>query len=475
MLESLMNKEQFNIFSERNELCNYAVKVLNQRNGSGVLFVPSGDNYAYIFTAAHVVKDYIVNYNLPIFITYYGKVEYTSEECESCLIYKKNEQGNYDEDILDDSDSLGTSEDVAVFRILKKCLPEKATECAEIDYVNENNIDKQYEFGGLGFPNNSDSRIEIYGTIDEWKEENKLFVCENEYTINNNQFVNFMKGYSGTGIFIEKDNRFALAGLIIACKSNEMHNRFSAIGMTDIVNEMRKLNWSTPKNEGNYNIPDTFLEKQCNCIEIIKNRYEDSIQTKLQQIFMKIIIKSTPKQLAINEKFYNIPICNKHRQDCPYYWAGKLLLLLYFECKENLFKDADMNLWKDDINIKYICSEGSGNADIGTVVESIVESKVLKNEFINKNIIVWQSMMKPQRRIFGKKQMNKRIETLIGENLGKAYMEGYYLMDGEINKRECCLVHINEFVDKLANIDDEDINIKNLKDVFEEVMENGWR
>lgn len=470
-----MNKEQFDIFSKRNELCNYAVKVSNKRTGSGVLFMPNNGEYAYVFTAAHVVKDYIVNDNLPDFITHYGKVEYTREDFDSCLIYKKNEKGEYDEDILDDEDSLKTSEDVAVFRILKKCLPKKATECAEINYINENNVNQQYGFGGFGFPNDSDSKIEIYGTINEWKEENKVFVCENEYTVNSNQFASFMKGYSGTGIFIERDNRFALAGLIIACKSNEMHNRFRAVGMTEILNEMRKLNWNIPKNEENYNIPDTFLGEQCNCIEIIKERYGDSIQTKLQEIFMKIIIKSTPKQLASNEKFHNIPICNKHRQDCPYYWAGKLLLLVYFECKESFSKEVDINLWRDDINVAYICSEGSGNADIGTVVTSIVTSKVLKDELSDKNIIIWQSMKAPQRRIFRKKQMNKRIETIIGENLEKAYREGYYLMDGENNKRESCIVHINEFIDKLANIDDEDINIENLKNVFEEVMENGWK
>ncbi|QXE18230.1 hypothetical protein B5S50_04915 [Clostridium sp. 001] len=330
MLNICMEKRDFDAFNKRNKLLQYAVKISNVRNGSGVLFMPQEGEYAYIFTVAHVVRDFILNKNFPFFETYFGKVEYEEDKLDSCLLYKKNEQGKYDEDALDDEENCGNSEDVGAFRILKSSFPNRAMECMEIEYINEKSIYEESDFGGFGFPNNSESRIEIFGKVIEWREEEKLLTCENEY--NTNDFIGSMRGYSGTGIFIEKDNHLALAGLIVSCKSNELHNRFKAVGMTEILKKMSEVNWRMPKSEQEFSIPETFTSERCNCIEIIKKRYGDTIQKEIRDIFYKIITKFNPKELSENEKFYNIPICNKHREDCPYYWAGKLLLLVYFYC-----------------------------------------------------------------------------------------------------------------------------------------------
>jgi len=464
-----MEKRDFDAFNERNKLSQYAVKISNVRTGSGVLFMPQEGEYAYIFTVAHVVRDFIKNRNFPVFETYFGKSEYKEDELDSCLLYKKNEQGKYDEDVLDDKESYGNSEDVGVFRILKASFPSIASHCIGIEYINEKKINEEFDFGGFGFPNNSESVVQIFGKIRKWKEEEKLFTCENEYITND--FISSMSGYSGTGIFIEKDNHLALAGLIVSCKSNELHNRFKVVGMTDILKKMSEVNWKIPKSEEEYSIPQTFISEGCNCIEIIEKRYAgDTIQKKIKDIFFNIINNFTPKELAENENFHNIPVCLKHREDCSYYWAGKLLLLIYFHCLNINKGDIHNYLWKEDIKVEYICSEGSGMADIGTVVSSIVRSKVLKNIFSSKSIIIWQSSKTPERRILAKRKMSERIDSIFEENFGEACKEGYYLMDGENKKREYGIVHINEFIDRLANMHNDEINMCKLIEVFEEVM-----
>lgn len=248
-----MNKEKFEIFNKKSNLQRYSVKIINRKHGSGILNIPKNGEYAYIFTVAHVVEIYLTRGEEPAFFTNLGEVKYEKGSLNKCYIFNTNEYGNYNVDYYDE-EYCGSSKDIIVFQIDKKFFPEGVLIYDEIRYVVEGNVRTRIGFGGFGFPNNSETKVELFGTIDEWKENDKLFICTSEKVVES--YVDAMKGYSGTGLFIEINNRLAVVGLVVSCNQHEKHMRFYAVGLKEIIEKIGLLNWEVLREESENSTSD---------------------------------------------------------------------------------------------------------------------------------------------------------------------------------------------------------------------------
>lgn len=467
----------------------YAVRLYDQVEvGSGFLFVPQGSGYVYIFTVLHVViniltkigKDLTIDWDENHVVCKGWEVEYCtlySELAEENLIQKTAEEikeivYNIDEEVRS-SQNKKRNKDVAVLRILKNKFSQDSVFEKPLYCIEEERFQHNFPFLGFGFPNAKDYTIKLEGNSVKWNKKSQLRDCK---AVDMGQdFVDQMKGFSGTGLVTDYHGRLILTGLVVSCDSNEKHQCFRSVGMSEILLKMKAKGWQVPDIFGRGVPPDDFLDKVSYFEEDLK--YMDSpVKTGLKRVFLEIDKDNKLTDLASKESFYDIPICTDERIACPIYWKGRYwLIYIYKVIRELIGEDNRISINGQELKIEYICTEGNGKADICTVVASAIKKNILGYQIKGNCILLWQSEKSPDRRIFQRRKFKNIVENIAdGNKYGmndKLEKAGFDLLTGEMKTKNYGIFHIKYLLEQLDNCQ----TMEEADDKVREVLEYVWK
>lgn len=456
--------------------------------GSGFLFAPQESNFVYIFTALHVVintltrigTDLIVNWNEDCFVCKETEMEYCTlySELDGEYLAQKTEDEikkivKKIDTQLRNNQNQERNKDVAALRIPKNrfkdsSLFEKSPYCIE-----EKKLQQDFSFLGFGFPNAKDFVLRLEGRSIKWNKKNQIRECQ---AIEMGQdFVSKMKGFSGTGLVTDYHGRLVLTGVVVSCDSNEKHQCFRSVGMSEILSKMKEKGWELPDIFGRGVPPDDFLDKVSYFQEDLS--YMDSpVESGLLEAFLEIEQGNKPGELAKTEVFYDIPECTGERIACPIYWKGRFWVIYVYRAIHDLVGANDcINLNGQELKIEYICTEGNGKADISTVVASAIKQNILGNQIKGDCILIWQSEESPNRGIFQKRKFKNIVKSIAGgtayEMKGKPEKAGYDLLAGEMKTKNYGIFHIKYLLEQLEQcrtMDEVDNKVR-------EVLNDVWK
>lgn len=467
----------------------YAVRLYDSvEAGSGFLFVPQGSDSVYIFTALHVVintltgigKDLAVDWGESHFVCKGAELEYCTlyqELDEGYIAQKTGEElrkivNKIDREVRD-SENPERNKDIAVLRVPKGKFEAGSVFAEGLCCIGEERLPSDFQFMGAGFPNGKDYRLMLKGHSIRWNKIKRLRDCQALGM--EQEFVERMRGFSGTGLVTDYRGKLIFIGIVVSCDSNEKHQCFRAVGTSEILSGMERKGWELPDIFGKGVAPDDFLEKVSYFREDLK--YMDTLVRRgLKNAFMEIARDNQPGKLAETEKFYDIPKCTGERISCPVYWKGRFWLIYIYRVIGNpAGADHCVIIDGQELKMKYICTEGSGKAEISTVVASAIRQNIFGPEIKGDCILVWQSEENPDRHIFSKRRFKNVVEDIADGNMyGMNYKlekEGYDLLAGEMKTKNYGIFHIKYLLEQLEKCHTMD----EVGDKIRGILEDVWK
>ncbi|MCI8287890.1 MAG: hypothetical protein HFH89_09610 [Lachnospiraceae bacterium] len=453
-------------------------------SGSGFVLAYHESKYVYIFTALHVVlgtltkvgRDLNGDWNGSHFVCKGNEIEYCTlyqELDEGYLEYKTEEEikeivYKIDADVRNDNKKR--NKDIAVLRIHKEKFSYDSIFEEKLYCIEEEMLSDDFPFIGIGFPNGKDIALKLEGRSKRWNKSNKLRDCQAVGM--DSEFLEKMKGFSGTGLVTDYMGRLIFAGLVVSCDYDERHQIFYAVGTSEIVSKMKTKGWEAPKLYGKGMPPENFLEKVC-CFEDDLEYMELPVKRGLTGIFVEIDKENKPNILAEKEPFYDIPKCTSERIACPIYWKGRYWILYIYRAVRNLMEGNQyININGDKLKIGYICTEGDGQAEISAVIASAIRKNILGQQIKGNCILVWQSEKNPDRMIFQKRKFKNIVQSIAESSESvKLKMAGYDLLDGEMKTKNYGIFHIKYLLEQLDQCQSMDeVNVR-----VGEVLEYVWQ
>lgn len=435
--------------------------------GSGVAFDTKNDEYRYIFTVFHVIKKWIDNKCKLEFVlqnkTFEGPKVF-EENKNVCLPMEQEEIKKYLKEY--DNQEIPIERDLAVIKV---CKTEgmgflKDFSCMDAEILFENQF-----YIGNGYPRTDDLTIELYGEYKEKKD--KTIYCSVEDKVYTD-FTNSMHGFSGTGLFIERGQKRILIGLVDRANSDEQNNIFLAVNILDLIHKMQKVGWDIPEiiqavDLENDKLNDKKYDDVCN--SFIKDLELASV---LRVKYRQLVKNLSMQELLEKEKYYDVPKCNcKQREACPNFIVGRIF---FFGLSKLLNDDYKCNYFditeNKKLTMEYICSEGSGNADIGTVTRKLVTEDILGNRIAGDSIVIWQSMQTAFLSKKSKTALRKVVTDIAGNENDENGRMGIDLLDGEMNGKDYAIIHLMEFGRKISECSSMD----NVKEKVREALDELW-
>ena len=469
----------------------YAVRLNDSiESGTGFLFTRQGSDYVYIFTVLHVVistltkvgkNNLTVDWNESHFVCRGVEIEYCTLYHEldmECLMSKTEEHIkqiiNNIEDKVMNRQNQERNKDIVVLRIQKSNFMDNSSVSEEELYcIDEEKLQDNFQFIGFGFPNEKMFALRLDGKNIRWNKENGLRDCQ---AIGMDQdFVNQMRGFSGTGLVTEYLGRLILIGFVVSCNMDEKNQCFRVVGTSEILSRMKQKGWEIPNIFGEGMPPENFLDKVFYFKDDLENMYSE-VKSGLTSIFMEIEKENKPSKLAKTEVFYDIPKCVSERISCPIYWKGRYWMSYIYKTVHDLISDDScIKINGQQLKIEYICTEGNGEANISTVVASAIKKNILGYQIKGNSILFWQSAKNPNRGIFQKRKFKNIVKniadgTLCGVN-GKPVKAGYDLLTGEMQTKDYGIFHIKYLLEQLEKC--QVMNEANNK--VKEVLEDVWK
>ncbi len=446
--------------------------------GTGFLYAMKNSTYIYIITACHVVlKAFVKNSRNPVRIDYLkDSKEYKISQFEICTLYEKENERAKLCDRLEDVEKRASHDDIAVLRIKKQDFSCDDVETSSVYRLSETKIERDMIFAGYGFPDEKKDYEELFGICLSWETENSLLTCKAK-NMEPIEFTVRLRGFSGTGLLAEYEGTPVFAGVVVACDNEELHQQFRAIGSTEISERLRNIGWETLEEYDEEVLPAGFCDqKLLECHEA----YLKSIDTGTKRLICKVIRqiagKCSPKQVLAKEEFYNIPVCDRNRKKCNYYWSGRIWpmfigKILYDDIHNVCYQSGS----GEKLRVVYVCSEGNGEAELASVVGAAADEMVLGEKIPGNSILIWQSREIPRvKRSFPRKKFKKIINDIADGDMEK-YKEfssdaAYDLLYGEMKEKDYGIIHIQELLDKLDDCQTEE----EMKEKLEETLNEIW-
>lgn len=457
-------------------------------SGSGFLFAPRESNSVYIFTVLHVVIHTLTRIGNNLIVD--GDdchFECRGTEIEYCTLYQELEEEylaqRTEKEIkeivrkidreVSSSQNQERNKDVAVLRIPKSKFKNDDVFGREFYCIEEEELSDDFSFIGFGYPGGKDFMLELKGESRKWNKRDQLRDCQAMGM--GQDFVDQMKGFSGTGLVTEYQGRLIFSGLVVSCDSFEKHQCFRAVGTSEIILKMKEKGWEIPDVFGNGAPPEDFLDRVSYFQEDLKYM-ELSVRRDLKRTFAEIERENKPTDLAKAEAFYDIPKCTGERIACPIYWKGRFWILYIYRAIRDLMGSNDsVNINGQELKIEYICTEGNGKAEISTVVASAIRRNILGHQIKGNCILVWQSEENPDRRIFHKKKFKNIVESIAEGNMGgtdgKPEKAGYDLLSGEMRTKNYGIFHIKYLLEKLEECHTMEEADKKVREILRDVWE----
>lgn len=464
--------------AQKSGLDEHIVRIENQYAcGTGFIYTVKNSMYVYIITAGHIVlKAFVKNSENGICIDYLQTPKkYAISQFEICTLFEESELTEELCEELEDGEYTERHKDIVVLRIKKQEFL-RSSEVSPIFCLSEEKIIRDIIFVGYGFPAAKKDYVELFGSCLGWKKEDKIITCK-ACNVSSYMFEDTMKGFSGTGLIAKYEDSPVFIGVVATCDSGEMHQQFRAVGNTEISEELKKVGWETMEEYDAGTPPTGFysgdmMALQDKNLEDMDGAARQVISGELRQIDRKCL----PQKIISDEKFYDIPFCDRNRKNCMYYWCGRVWPLLVAKVLYGNTSDV-YHLSKEGkkVSIEYICSEGDGKADLGSVVGNAVNCSVLGEQIPGDCILIWQSRENPgKKRIFSREKFKRIISDIASGTVDK-YKDfsrdaAYDLLDGEMKKKDYGIVHVQHLINEL----DECQTDKEMKEKLEGLLNGIW-
>lgn len=359
-----------------NSIC---VRVVSDKElGSG--FLIKSLNHYYVITAFHCIGD---KYKMEL----YDDIQvWCNQGSEKVTFYFDRNDIKFFPHI-DETKNI----DLAIIQLSGKvmlCGKEKKIESID-DYNNnslviDTNLNKEIDIKLVGFPKSN--KREGHLTLERATEEIKKYCFDKEigsfyksdYNFKGDQtFGEYLKGYSGSGMFLEIENTILLVGIFIKYKSGE--NLGTAISPIKLIELFKLKGLELPITTDSYiqikleEIVNTIIEE-----ELVEN---PSLKLKCNKFKEKIYNnKEKIEKIAkgLSKKNYNKPI-EKYIKSI----IEKLFLLEHFGIEYNLDgKKLSINL--NEISLKiFQCEE--------------TRYKIIKSIFTRFRIEEWEKISEKER------------------------------------------------------------------------------
>lgn len=468
--------------AQKGELEQHIVRVENIYGcGTGFLYAVKGSAYVYIITVCHIIlKPFVKKESTEhVHISYRGESKrYLVSQFEIGTLYEESQLTEAVLDALEDEGEYSERhKDIAVLRIKKQDFLQNGNEIPFMFRLSEEKITRNLRFAGFGFPDSKKIYEELFGYCLDWNSEDKMITCKAN-NISSQPFCEVMRGFSGTGLIAQYEDSPVFIGVVVCCSNNENHQQFRIVGSSEISEKLRKIGWETMEEYDTGEVPEGFyrgdmMEMQDAYLEDMDHPTSYIIRKEIREIDRQY----SPQKIITDEKFYNIPICDRNRKSCSCYWCGRVWSLFAAKVLHgDVSKTYCLSQDGRRLQIEYICSEGDGRADLASVVGAAINSKALGEQIPGDCILIWQSRENPGVKRSFPKEKFKRIINNIASGQSDKYKSfskdaAYDLLDGEMKKKDYGIIHVQSLLEKLDGCKSE----KEMKEKMEEILNELWR
>lgn len=474
----------------------YTVKLsVGNSVSTGVVFAPEVHDYLYVFTTLHSLENFFnpENLNPSIEFSFYNgnndkRIGEVSQELEFISLLEKEKI------ILEDiSECEGTDRDIVVLRIPSNIFEDEERQKVKFPKLKiafQNDVEDEKCLYGAGYPNDSAVPEELTAIKNAFIGNRYHLKC----TLDNiNEFEEMMKGYSGSGLFVNlDDNSLRLIGLVSGCNDQEKNNYFYAVPLNKILDKMEKKGWPTPRNE-KWCIPDSienYIDAAADFFDVdfSKNEHE-AVKMGLEDLQKLGLNPACFYREKREDKFASIRCCDSILS-CKNYWKGQLIKAFCFcdvngESIENL-ADLKYSFKKtffaknENIKIEFVCSKKTP----GDFVRHLFEQKFYMGDskIEDGSIFVWNGNGEKTAytKSYGRKSINGICRNLLASNNtkvdsnGRKMLDGteYNIVNGDVPYFNFAIIGTQELADSVINNSDGD-KMK-MKKNLSEVMKDTW-
>ena len=437
--------------------------------GSGVIWVPQIETqYAYIFTAAHVVSQGDIVIRCLNDCSTHGKI----------LTYNNQGDINCHANYSKENDVLNN--DVAVIRISKE---EWMVNLPKLVFGKPI---RNMEVCGRGFPLNARDGAFLMagqmleGSIGNCVKEIKRFQIQlNMSRLNQANRSGELSGYSGTGLFQQSDCQDELALLGIFSYGQGVD---AALGTTnafsvDLIKETcENYGWDIPEYSNDAPVSfEPYIQEAVGILstERIKNEiYESACDLVADDL--------TPTSLIENLKdCHDIPKCKSNRLRCKRYWIARLQLLSIIrttgtpvETSQGLSLRIVQADNETNLPIEFICSEGhDGKCSIENFIRSLVISEYTRGRVLRDNgIVIWASDEVPTKKMYKKSKFSNIVKDICFETSGESRRYKLNIKYGESTPNNLAVIHIHKLLESIDDIDSDNCPSSGIKNCVEELF-----
>lgn len=474
-----MDNTIYKKIAKRCRLEQHIVRIENEFGcGTGFLYTVNDSIYVYIITVCHVILKAFVKKSKKAIRMDYRQIskEYQVSQFEICTLYEENELTEKLCENLEDSEYEERHRDIVILRIKKQEFFDSDVEIPFMYRLSEEKIAREINFVGHGFPDRKIHYEELIGICLGWESENKMMTCK-ALNISSQPFEDAMKGFSGTGLVADYEDSSVFIGVVAACDNGEMHQQFRVVGNTEISEKLKKIGWEAMEEYDACTPPAGFYRQE---MMTVQDAYLEDMDVPTRQMICselcRIDRECSPQQMLADEKFYDIPDCDRNRKSCSHYWCGRVWPLFVAKVLHGDVCDV-YHISKDGkrLHIEYICSEGDGRADLASVVGAATSHSILGEQIPGDSILIWQSRKNPWvKRLFPREKF-KRIINDIASGTSEKYKKfsrdaAYDLLDGEMMEKDYGVIHIQHLIEKLDGCQTE----KEMKEKMEEILNEVW-
>lgn len=368
--------------------------------GSGILYVGGSKESAFIFTAAHVIREIWKRKKSQEIQRLHFTMKDGKDKCKiiefDCEIVSNNDGKEHHGDIYihEKYNDKSYTNDVAII-----CIPREDWMNSLLPFrIKESeNMEKQK---GYGFPKSSDGESEkedqselagklgIKGEVINKDNKKYCFEYKKDVKVEDANRDNIMSGFSGSGLFAEKNGSYILCGIASSPCGEESSGNVMWVSEATLLFEVMKQQKISPQ------LPQSFNDYKNSIIDRefdIGFEYEKDL---FHNIADELINEKGLVPSIVFENDFKEIRCDRGRLDCDKYWEGQLKKAVILSESRNIKVDNMKNpkitmpnpYENDIVQIKFLCTDEK----FEKVITDLIKKDFFSNGIItDKTIFLW--------------------------------------------------------------------------------------
>lgn len=462
--------------------------------GSGILYVIVSKESAFIFTAAHVIYEIWKENKQDVKKLHFTMLD-GEDKCKiielDCKIILDNEGKEQPGDIYihEKYNPESYANDIAII-----CIPnEKWMDSLFTFQIKESEINEEQK--GYGFPQSTDKEsVKKYQTELAGKMNLKGTVVIKDigkYSFQYEKYVqeeganrkNIMKGYSGSGLFAEKNSSYVLCGIVSSEYGQENAGNVMWVSDATLLLDIMKQQNISPQ------LPQSLISYKNIVVNEFQIGYEDE-KDFFDYIACDLIEKKGLVPSKVFENDFEKIRCDRGKWYCDKYWKGQLKKAVILGGLKNIEVDnmknpkiSMPNPYEDDVvQIKFLCTDDK----FEKVITELIEKDFFSNGIItDKTIFLWNgseireysrqrfrrvicNIADSKRNNYSSKELYQKFSELLSKDDGYVKFD---IIKGGLSSCNLALIGTEYMMKSLENVDGDS---EKMKSQFEEQIKKIW-